>query len=108
MVSHYQESESEWVLDLGATGHMCSNREGFESLKRLPNEKRVYLGDRSELGAYGVRTERLNSEIVLKDVLYMPDFTVNLCSVSMFAKEGYIVLFDAQGYSISKDEQQVI
>ena len=40
MVKHYyQKPESEWVLDSGATRHMCLNRQAFESLKRLPNEK---------------------------------------------------------------------
>ena len=109
MVKHYyQELASEWVLDSGATSHMCSNRKAFESLKRLPKEKKVYLGDGSEVGAYGVGTVRLNSETVLEEVLYVPDFTVNLCSVSALLKEGYKVLFEDSGCIISKDGQEAI
>ena len=57
MVKHYlDEPVNDWVLDSGATGHMCFDRTAFENLKRLPQTRQVYLGDGSGVGAYGIGT----------------------------------------------------
>ena len=94
MVKHYLKSPCEWVLDSGVTGRMCCSCDAFESLKRLPTEKRVFMGDGSEVSAYSIGTVQLNPNVTLKEVLYVPDFTINLCSVSVLAKDGYAVTFE--------------
>jgi len=110
MVKHYydEEPETEWVLDSGATGHMCCDRKAFETLKRLPNAKVIYLGDGSEVGAYGIGTVLLNSTIPLKEVLYVPDFTVNLVSIRMLDKDGYEFRIKDSKCTILKDGEEVI
>jgi len=108
MVSHYLKSSHEWVLDSGATGHMCCSRDAFESLKRLPTDKKIFMGDGSDVSAHGVGTVRLNPEVVLTDVLYVPEFTVNLCSVSKLAKDGLAVTFMETLCTITKDGHELI
>ena len=108
MVKHYSTFPREWVLDTGATGHMCCSREDFESLVKLPKDKKVYLGDRSEVPAYGVGTVELNTNLVLKGVLYVPNFTVNLCSVSTLDRDGLTVTFGNMRCAISRDGEDVI
>lgn len=108
MVKHYLTSPCEWVLDSGATGHMCCSHDVFESLVRLPVDKRVYMGDGSEVSAYGVGTVRLSPNLVLKNVLYVPDFTVNLCSVSTLAKDGFSVTFEDDQCTISENGEEII
>ena len=82
MLKHYLKFPREWVLDSGATGYMSCIREAFEILTRLPDCKNVYMGDESEVSAYGVGTVRVNLNVVLRNVLYVPDLTVSLCFVS--------------------------
>ena len=110
MVKHYYEpeTEDEWILDSGATGHMCFNPGAFESLKRLPKAKRVFLGDGSEVGAYGTGTIRLNDEMTLEEVLYVPDLTVNLCSVRTLARDNFTVTFKGDKCTIAKHGKTAI
>ena len=98
----------EWVLDSGATGHMCCSREDFRSLVKLPKDKKVYMGDGSEVPAYGIGTVELNMNLVSKGVLYVPDFTVNLCSVSTLDRDGLTVTFGNMHCAISRDGKDVI
>ena len=73
MAKHYlydvRKPSDNWILDSGATGHMCFDRQAFESLKRLPKPRIVTLGDDTEVGAYVIGTVRLNGSMVLEDVL---------------------------------------
>ena len=108
MVKHYSSFPREWVLDSGATGHMCCSREDFGSLVKLPKEKKVYLGNGSEVPAEGVETVELNMNLVLKGVLYVPDFTVNLCSVSTLDRDGLTVTFGNMRCAISRNGEDVI
>ena len=93
MVKHYSTFPREWVLDSGATRHMCCSRQDFGSLVKLQKDNKVYMGDGSEVPAYGIGTVELNTNLVLKGVLYVPDFTVNLCSVSTLDRDGPTVMF---------------
>ena len=108
MVKHYSTFSREWVLDSGATGHTCCSREDFGSLVKLPKDKKVYMGDGSEVPAYGIGTVELNANLVLKGVHYVPDFTVNLCSVSTLDRDGLTVTFGNMHCAISRDGENVI
>ena len=108
MVKHYSTFPREWVLDSGATGHMCCSQEDFGSLVKLPKDKKVNMGDRSEVPAYGVGTVELNTNLVLKGVLFVPDFTVNLCSVSTLDRDGLTVTFGNIRCAISRNGKDVI
>ena len=93
----------EWILDSRTMGHMCFNREAFQSLKKLPKARMVILGDDTEVGAYGIGTVYLTEFMVLEDVLYVPDFTINLVSVSKLARTGHMVTFEKNECMIVKD-----
>ena len=66
------------------------------------------MGDGSEVLAYGVGTVYLCPDVLLQEVLYVPDFTVNLCSVSKLAKSGFAISFEATECTIAKDGQEVV
>ena len=74
MVKHFLMFPRVWVLDSGATGHMCCSRADFGGLVKLPKNKKVYMGDGSEVPAYSVGTLEFNTNLVLKGVLHVPDF----------------------------------
>lgn len=76
-----------WILDSGATDHMCFDDTLFESIEifngvenaiTIPNGKKVKV---THLG-----TICLNEHIILKNVLYVPDFRYNLIFIPKLCK----------------------
>ncbi|KAG7583985.1 Retrotransposon Copia-like N-terminal [Arabidopsis suecica] len=75
-----------WIIDSGATHHVSYNRDLFESLSDgLSSE--VTLPTRSNVKIAGVGVIKLNAYITLKNVLYIPEFRLNLLSVSQLTKD---------------------
>ncbi|GBO01452.1 Copia protein [Araneus ventricosus] len=90
------EEVKKFIVDSGATSHMCSQREWFEELK--PSSGTVSCADKSsrlEGAGTGVIRGRLKNgqEIVLTNVLFIPELNGNLISVKQIQKAGYSVLF---------------
>ncbi|GBO45116.1 Copia protein [Araneus ventricosus] len=96
-VSFVGEGEvKKFIVDSGATSHMCSQREWFEELK--PSSGTVSCAAKSsllEVAGTGALRGRLKNgqEIVLINVLFIPELNVNLISVKQIQKAGYSVLF---------------
>ncbi|PNX55486.1 hypothetical protein L195_g049115, partial [Trifolium pratense] len=70
-----------WILDSGATDHICASLSLFTSYRqvkaipvKLPNGNTVITDTVGDIC--------ITSELILKDVLYMPYFRYNLISVS--------------------------
>ena len=75
---------------------------------KLPKDKNHYMGDGSEVPAYSVGTVELNTNLVFKGVLYVLDFTVNICSVSPLDRDVLTVTFGNMRCAISGDREDVI
>ncbi|GBM10656.1 Copia protein [Araneus ventricosus] len=85
-----------FIVDSGATSHMCSQREWFEELK--PSSGTVSCAAKSsllEVVGTGVIRGRLKNgqEIVLTNVLFISELSGNLISAKQIQKAGYSVLF---------------
>ncbi|GBL73934.1 Retrovirus-related Pol polyprotein from transposon TNT 1-94 [Araneus ventricosus] len=85
-----------FIVDSGATSHMCSQREWFEELK--PSSGTVSCAAKSSLlevaGTGEIRGRLKNGqEIVLTNVLFIPELNGNLIAVKQIQKAGYSVLF---------------
>ncbi|GBN60129.1 Copia protein, partial [Araneus ventricosus] len=85
-----------FIVDSGATSHMCSQREWFEELK--PSSGTVSCAAKSrllEVAGIGVIRGRLKNgqEIVLTNVLFIPELNDNLIAVKQIQKAGYSLLF---------------
>ncbi|GBN90595.1 Copia protein, partial [Araneus ventricosus] len=90
------EEVKKFIVDSGATSHMCSQREWFEELK--PSSGTASCADKSsrlEGAGTGVIRGRLKNgqKIVLTNVLFIPELNGNLISVKQIQKAGYSVLF---------------
>ena len=79
---------------------MCSHRSWFTSLSPLSNHCKVVLGDDSSILATSTGRVRIRMHAkgrwitsVLQDVLYVPDLSANLLSVSHLARCGAKVHF---------------
>ena len=53
---------NEWIIDSGATSHMCCNKEAFTTFYQLEDTIKVTVGDGRALTAIGRGDEVLNVE----------------------------------------------
>jgi hypothetical protein len=98
-VTNGPSKSQEWILDSGATHHMCHSRKLFESY--VPNEssERAIETAGGMVRAEGFGTVRLNlitsagmqKEVVLNDVYYLPELPVNLFSSNRIRQKGYYI-----------------
>ena len=93
--------QNKWIVDSGATSHICNNERSFVKLHNLENWHSVTLGDGRNLDAigYGVVSLMMKlpggvlQELRLHDVLLVPDLSYNLLSVSKATEAGKTVEF---------------
>lgn len=103
-----------WIIDSGTTHHVAHDRNLFiELTDSVSTSVTLPTG----LGIKIARTGsiRLHDSLILRNVLYLPDFRLNLMSVSQLTKDlGYRVIFDLavcfiqdpiKGWMIGKGEQ---
>jgi len=98
----------DWFIDSGATDHMSNEQGDFYTLKRLHTSIRVVLGDNTAVYAYGIGKIYLNSQVCLKQVLFVPDFGARLLSVSTVTQLGYHITFDRFRCKIWKENINIL
>lgn len=77
-----------WLIDSGATDHICSNIDDFVSHKPLqPVEYITIPDDGKKVAIKNVGTVQLNSNMLLHNVLHVPEFQFNLLSVKRLCKD---------------------
>src|SRR5688572_5737299 len=93
----------DWYLDSGATVHLTSRLDWFESF--TPNDSQqvgIANGTKFKSTGTGNISIPLSSKETMTafDVVHAPDLAINLLAVHKIAKEGKTVLFDEQGCRI--------
>jgi hypothetical protein len=91
---------SEWVVDSGASSHICAHREWFSFFTPLNPPRPIYLGDKRILNAIGqgqihviIHNNFGERHAILKEVLYCPQIGTNLLSVTHLTKCGSNIHF---------------
>ena len=74
-------SKNSWIIDFGATRHICATKSLFLSLKPLHNST-VTLPNHTVIPVFSYGDIMLNENLMLKNVLLVPDFKFNLILVS--------------------------
>ncbi|PKI75353.1 hypothetical protein CRG98_004237 [Punica granatum] len=86
----------EWWLNIGATRHVCSNRDMFTMLEPVTGE-RIYMENSAHSAIEGqgkvILKMTSGNELTLNNVLYVPEIRKNLVSGSLLNKHGFIMLF---------------
>jgi hypothetical protein len=92
--------QSEWVIDSGASSHICPNKQWFSSYTPLDPPRPIYLGDRRTLYAVGqghieiaIHNGLDDINAVIEDVLHCPKIGTNLLSVTHLTRLGSKVKF---------------
>lgn len=70
-----------WIIDTGASRHMCPNKHIMTNLTVLSRKVMVSLPDGSIKHVEYSGDVHVSMDIVLRDVLYIPSFKYNLLSV---------------------------
>lgn len=78
---HSVSSMAPWIIDSGATDHICNDLKFFKSYYKIkPIGVRLLNG--YPVIASIASTVSFSSHFILQDVLYLPDFNFNLISIS--------------------------
>lgn len=76
-----------WIIDSGASKHICSDPLLMHTTYKLDKSVEVHLPDGSLKAVVSARKVKLNKDILLVDVLYIPGFTHNLLSVAKLVQD---------------------
>ena len=103
---------SSWIIDSGASSHMCNDEQFFTKMETLKKPLEIVLGDGHVVKSHQQGTVSLMMKLPgnecrkrnLRDVLYVPNLSYNLVSVSKVVKVGKIVEFDGKHGQIKSVE----
>uniref|UniRef100_A0A803LBA1 Integrase catalytic domain-containing protein n=1 Tax=Chenopodium quinoa TaxID=63459 RepID=A0A803LBA1_CHEQI len=99
-VGHYFQvfDPGSWIVDSGASDHMVGNKGLLTEIRSLKFPRKVGLPDGQVKNVKEIGSVKLTDNIVLKNVLLLPDFKHNLMSVRKLIEDGIcIVNFDKNG-----------
>ena len=90
------DEKSPWIVDSGATCHMCHDIDKFINMKKLDKAEDITLGDGHSVKAFGIGTFDLNVKVSsekqqrcrLFETQYVPKLSYNLLSVSKATRSG--------------------
>lgn len=107
--------EVTWIVDSGATSHICNGRTFFCDLKTLEKPVDITLGDGHSLTATRrgtvillTKSGPLKKKCKLHDVLYVPELTYSLVSVSKGTENGISFTFGNNGCVIKDTNRKLI
>jgi len=95
----------EWIIDSGASQHLCGYRTHFSTHKTISSQQGITIADGTKIQAVGLGEVQIATEaggIPLTGVWHVPDIGGNLLSVSRILDAGYAVEFGPISCIISK------
>ncbi|KAG6669958.1 hypothetical protein CIPAW_01G278500 [Carya illinoinensis] len=86
-----------WIIDSGASNHMTSTSQFFQSYYPCPGNKKVKIADGSFSSIAGTGSVQISEKIDLKYVLHVPKLACNLLSVSKLLEDSNfrVIFFDS-------------
>ncbi|KAL0341262.1 UNVERIFIED_CONTAM: Retrovirus-related Pol polyprotein from transposon RE1 [Sesamum radiatum] len=94
-----------WMLDSGATTHLTDNRSNFSNLTQSHNFPPVRLADGSYSPISGSGTINPTNHLTLTNVLFAPEFPVNLLSISQLTQKHNCSVTFYPSYCVFQDLQ---
>ncbi|KAJ7574228.1 hypothetical protein C8J56DRAFT_979891 [Mycena floridula] len=107
-----QLSDDPWLKDSGASIHISNDRRDFKTLFPLKTPRIVSGIGGSSIAAVGVRSIEISissgTKLLLEPVLFIPNSTVKLLSVSLLTEAGFEVAFNHPDSSIRHLKSQAL
>lgn len=107
-------NKHEWILDSGASRHMCCNLQMLIN-PRKPSIKQVVAANKAKVMVEAEGDILLHNNgkggsarILLQSVLCVPDITCNLVSVSAIADKNFKVIFSQKECLIQDKEEKLV
>ena len=98
---------TEWVLDTGATRHICSSKEMFKEYEKVSEGECVFMGNSSTVSVLGKGKVFLKltsgKTIALQNVLHVPDIRRNLISGALLNKAGIKLTFESDKLVLTRN-----
>lgn len=79
--------KSLWIIDSGASNHMCCDISLLTDIHIIATPIHIALPNKQLLTVSQVGTVEFTPQLILHQVLYVPQFTCNLLSVSKFTSD---------------------
>ncbi|KAF7844614.1 uncharacterized protein G2W53_001519 [Senna tora] len=100
-VDYIPLTNTSWIVDTGASSHMCFNKRILINLRTLESSIPVHLPDGSVQNVKHTGSVVIQGKIHLHIVFYLPNFKYNLLSVNKLVKDnGVSVFFNASSCMI--------
>ncbi len=102
---------NELVIDSGASRHLTSSRQQLRDYRSVEPSTTVTFVNGQQAEALGqgevvlqVQTSQGTSEVTLRNVLHVPEATINLFSTRQATNSGAVITFMNNGCSVSLDD----
>ena len=97
LLSFVSNWDNTWIVDTGASDHICHNEDLFFNIRVLTKSSMVTLPNGKRMTVTHASTIIVNHTLALYGVLYIPNFKYNLLSVSKLTSQyNYYVIFTPQ------------
>ena len=115
LASVTEQEKKKWLVDSGASKPMCNDEKQFNSMTPLEKPEKIKVGDGFYLTAtmQGNIKLKLNVNgkikmVTVRDVLYVPELSYNLLSVSKATDSGKQVLFQGDKCEIKNRRDEIL
>ena len=105
-----EEESVNWILDSGATSHICSNRALFSTIE--PYTVPLRWGTASQIqttgkGTIKIKFDSTQQTVKITDCLYVPEIGVNLLSIGALDSKGLKAEFGSGSVQISTQKRVI-
>lgn len=97
-----------WVVDSGATNHMCGSSSPLHNISNLSQPITMGFAEARSTSVHQMGSFRLNNVITLNNVLRIPTFTINLHFVSQLTTETRCTFLFLSNSSVQDDQGALI
>lgn len=103
-----------WIVDSGASTHMCNDKSRFRSLEFCKSGSvRIANGEILPIKGYGtvemkVTDSSVSHRLVLEHVAFIPELDLNLLSVRKITAVGHEVLFDNNACYLLHNKRKIL
>ena len=104
-----RSTDTNWIVDSGATCHVCNDRRSFVELNFLQTPLDITLGaGHTFIVTLILKSDFSKRKCKLYDVLYVPELTYNILSVSKAVEKGVSFIFSDHRCVIKGVNQRLI